>query len=189
METPFLVPLKRSFSTGKIQLSFPFKKWISQKPLSWVRFVPNRLTRGRLHATDYSNICVSGLWDPYTFQWVDWLINMLEIPKSMLPEIKDSCGDHWGSIHQSIFGAEIPIRCVVSFTFRFNQFINQICDAYLTELYLGVGSRCFLVRLALLQTWRCPLDNGYWIVRLVQHGRKTTRVHLWSLPGSRLEDW
>ncbi|KZS03566.1 Glycerol kinase 5 [Daphnia magna] len=39
---------------------------------------------------------------------------MLDIPKSMLPEIKDSCGSHWGSIHKNIFGAEIPIRCVVS---------------------------------------------------------------------------
>lgn len=77
-------------------------------------FLIYRLTQGRLHATDYSNVCVSGLWDPYTFQWVDWLINMLDIPKSMLPEIKDSCGSHWGSIHKNIFGAEIPIRCVVS---------------------------------------------------------------------------
>ncbi|XP_057370614.1 putative glycerol kinase 5 [Daphnia carinata] len=73
-----------------------------------------RLTQGRIHATDYSNVCVSGLWDPYTFQWVDWLINMLDIPKSMLPEIKDSCGSHWGSIHKNVFGAEIPIHCVVS---------------------------------------------------------------------------
>ena len=122
---------------------------VSQNTAIVCSFVPNRLTRGRLHATDYSNICVSGLWDPYTFKWVDWLINMLEIPKSLLPEIKDSCGDHWGSIHQSIFGAEIPIRCVVCFTFSCIT-LKKICDTYLMKSYLGIGSRGFLVWFVLL---------------------------------------
>lgn len=72
------------------------------------------MTRGAIHATDYSNISVSGLWDPYTFRWLDWLINLLRIPKSLLPEIRDSCTD-FGSIHATIFGAEIPIRCIVRF--------------------------------------------------------------------------
>ncbi len=71
------------------------------------------MSKGALHVTDYSNICVSGLFDPFTMQWGDWLINLLGVPKSMLPEVRDSCGD-FGSIHPSIFGAEIPIRCVVS---------------------------------------------------------------------------
>lgn len=71
-----------------------------------------RLTCGQLHATDYSNVCVTGMFDPYTFQWVEWMLDMLSIPKALLPEIRDSVGD-WGSIHPDIFGAEIPIRCVV----------------------------------------------------------------------------
>ena len=77
----------------------------------WISFT--RMTLGRLHVTDYSNVCVSGLWDPYTLSWLDWVINLLGIPKSMLPEIRDSTGD-FGVIHLSIFGAEIPINCVVS---------------------------------------------------------------------------
>lgn len=103
---PFLAQLKRFLFTGSRSklLDLIFKTIIANNF--------TRLTRGQIHATDYSNICVSGLWDPYTFQWIDWLINMLNIPKSMLPEIRDTCGD-WGSIHSSIFGAEIPIRCVV----------------------------------------------------------------------------
>lgn len=71
-----------------------------------------RLTRGRLHATDYSNICATGLFDPYILEYAEWLMRLLQIPKTMLPEIKDTCGD-WGSIHSAIFGAEIPIHCVV----------------------------------------------------------------------------
>ena len=71
------------------------------------------LTLGQLHATDYSNACVTGLFDPYTLQYVDWMIDMLHIPKSLLPEIRDSAGD-WGSIHRDVFGDEIPIRCIVT---------------------------------------------------------------------------
>lgn len=71
-----------------------------------------RMTCGKLHATDYSNVCVTGLFDPYAFQWVEWMADMLSIPKSLFPEIKDSVGD-WGCIDPDIFGAEIPIRCIV----------------------------------------------------------------------------
>ena len=65
-----------------------------------------------MHATDYSNVCVTGLYDPYTLQWLDLVLTMLSIPRSLLPQVKDSAGD-WGSIDANIFGAEIPIGCVV----------------------------------------------------------------------------
>jgi len=101
-------------------------------------FILHRLTRGQLHATDYSNISVSGLFDPYTFQYVDWMMDMLSIPKSILPEIRDSAGD-WGSIHPEIFGAEIPIRCIVSDqgASLFGSFCFQPDDV---RLSMGTGS-------------------------------------------------
>lgn len=44
---------------------------------------------------------------------MDWVMDLLAIPKSLLPEVRDSTGD-WGSIDASLLGAEIPIRCIVS---------------------------------------------------------------------------
>lgn len=40
------------------------------------------------------------------------MMNLLAIPKSILPEIKDTCGD-WGTTHRNVFGVEIPIKCIV----------------------------------------------------------------------------
>ena len=77
-----------------------------------VFFFGKRLTRGRLHATDYSNVCATGFYDPYILEYAEWLMRLLGIPKNMMPEIKDTSGD-WGAIHSSVFGAEIPINCVV----------------------------------------------------------------------------
>lgn len=101
-------------------------------------FILNRLTCGKLHATDYSNVCVTGLFDPYSFRVVEWMSDMLSIPKSLHPEIKDSVGD-WGSIHADIFGAEIPIRCIVSDqgASLFGSFCFQPSDVRLT---MGTGS-------------------------------------------------
>jgi len=101
-------------------------------------FLLNRMTCGKLHATDYSNVCVTGLFDPYAFQWVEWMADMLSIPKSLFPEIKDSVGD-WGCIDPDIFGAEIPIRCIVSDqgASMFGSFCFQPCDV---RLSMGTGS-------------------------------------------------
>ena len=73
------------------------------------------MTLGHLHATDYSNVCVMGIYDPFKLKWVDKMMKMemINIPKEILPEVRNSAGD-WGKIHASIFGAEIPIRCVIS---------------------------------------------------------------------------
>lgn len=76
-------------------------------------FILHRLTLGKQHATDYSNVCVTGIYDPFKLQWMDWVMDLLAIPKSLLPEVRDSTGD-WGSIDASLLGAEIPIRCIVS---------------------------------------------------------------------------
>ena len=73
------------------------------------------MTLGHLHATDYSNVCVMGIYDPFKLKWVDKMMKMemINIPREILPEVRNSAGD-WGKIHASIFGAEIPIRCVIS---------------------------------------------------------------------------
>ncbi|XP_054153022.1 putative glycerol kinase 5 [Oppia nitens] len=71
-----------------------------------------KLTSGKVHATDPSNACVTGFYDPFLMKWGDWALNMLNIPPSMLPLVKDTNGDY-GRTNSQLFGASIPIRAIV----------------------------------------------------------------------------
>ena len=64
------------------------------------------LTDGKVHATDYSNASRTMLYNIKTLQWDDKLLKALEIPKSMLPEVKAS-SYHFGDFNFD--GAGIPI--------------------------------------------------------------------------------
>jgi len=48
------------------------------------------LTQGKVHATDYSNASRTLLFNINTLQWDDDLLKTFEIPKTLLPEVKDS---------------------------------------------------------------------------------------------------
>ncbi len=67
-----------------------------------------KLTGGKVHATDYSNASRTMLFNINTLQWDDELLAELNIPKSMLPEVKPSSGIYGDALAQ-YFGAPIPI--------------------------------------------------------------------------------
>ena len=71
-----------------------------------------KLTGGKVHATDASNACITGFYDPFLMKWADWALHMFDIPPSMLPTVKDTNGD-FGTTSAHLFGASIPIRAVV----------------------------------------------------------------------------
>ena len=49
-----------------------------------------KLTGGKVHATDYSNASRTLLFNIHTLLWDEELLNIFDIPKEMLPEVKDS---------------------------------------------------------------------------------------------------
>lgn len=51
-----------------------------------------KLTNGRVHATDYTNASRTMIYNIKKLEWDEKLLNILGIPKSMLPEVKDSSG-------------------------------------------------------------------------------------------------
>ncbi|XP_038050070.1 putative glycerol kinase 5 [Patiria miniata] len=71
-----------------------------------------KLTKGKVHATDLSNIASTSLYDLYNKSWNTIHMRYLGIPLSMMPEIKDTSGD-FGECDPEVFGASIPIRAVV----------------------------------------------------------------------------
>ncbi|WGE59612.1 glycerol kinase GlpK [Actinobacillus equuli] len=49
-----------------------------------------KLTQGRTHVTDYTNASRTMLFNIHTKQWDDKMLELLDIPRSMLPEVKNS---------------------------------------------------------------------------------------------------
>ena len=67
-----------------------------------------KLTKGRVHVTDYSNASRTMLFNINTLQWDDEILQELNIPKCMLPEAKpSSC--IYGESDPQYFGGPIPI--------------------------------------------------------------------------------
>jgi glycerol kinase len=68
----------------------------------------HKLTRGRVHATEYSNVSRTLLYNIHTLDWDDLLLSELRIPRGLLPEVRASSGV-FGSADAEWLGAEIPI--------------------------------------------------------------------------------
>ena len=72
---------------------------------SWLIY---KLTKGKVHVTDYSNASRTLLFNINTLEWDDELCQILEIPKSMLPEAKpSSC--IYGETDPEFFGGPIQL--------------------------------------------------------------------------------
>ncbi|MGP1576215.1 MAG: glycerol kinase GlpK [Treponema sp.] len=70
------------------------------------------LTRGKVHATDYSNASRTMLFNIHTLQWDEEILAWLNIPRSMLPEVKPSSGIFGETDPHTFGGAKIPIAGV-----------------------------------------------------------------------------
>ena len=67
-----------------------------------------RLTGGTVHATDATNASRTLMCNIHDGQWDDELLRVLNIPRALLPEIKD-CAADFGVTDKKLFGAAIPI--------------------------------------------------------------------------------
>ena len=67
-----------------------------------------RLTGGRLHITDYSNASRTLIFNIHTLDWDEELLKILDIPRAMLPEVRNS-SEVYGETDGDLFGRAIPI--------------------------------------------------------------------------------
>lgn len=72
---------------------------------SWLMW---QLTGGAVHATDVSNAARTMLFNIHSNQWDDELLKLLDIPKSVLPEVHPSASD-FGRTQTQWLGHELPI--------------------------------------------------------------------------------
>ena len=70
-----------------------------------------RLTGGRIHATDVSNASRTLLFDIHRLAWDEDLLDLMEVPRSMLPEVRPSSGVI-AETDPALFGRAIPIAGV-----------------------------------------------------------------------------
>jgi glycerol kinase len=67
-----------------------------------------RLTEGAVHATDATNASRTMLFNIHQQSWDDELLELLEVPPSLLGDVKDSCAN-FGTTSHALLGVEIPI--------------------------------------------------------------------------------
>ena len=67
-----------------------------------------QLTRGEVHVTDVSNASRTMLFNIHTLQWDKELLELLNIPISMMPQVRSS-SEVYGMTKTTIFAHEVPI--------------------------------------------------------------------------------
>ncbi|MFF2530276.1 glycerol kinase GlpK [Brevibacillus sp. NPDC058079] len=67
-----------------------------------------KLTNGLVHVTDYSNASRTLMFNIHSLEWDDELLNMLQIPKAMLPAVRPS-SELYGYTDEKLFEFQIPI--------------------------------------------------------------------------------
>jgi glycerol kinase len=67
-----------------------------------------RLTGGRCHVTDVSNASRTLIFNIHTLEWDDELLQLLDIPRAMLPEVRSS-SEVYGNTDAELLGAAIPV--------------------------------------------------------------------------------
>ena len=66
------------------------------------------LTGGAVHQSDATNAARTMLYDIHEGRWSQTMCNMLDIPMSLLPDVRD-CAADFGTTDAQIFGVSIPI--------------------------------------------------------------------------------
>ena len=101
----------------------------------------HKLTKGRVHATEYSNASRTLIYDIHERDWSDPLLAALDIPREMLPAVRDTSGV-FGTTDPEWFGAEIPIAGIAGDQ-QAALFGQRCCEPGLTKNTYGTG--CFLL--------------------------------------------
>jgi glycerol kinase len=101
----------------------------------------HRLTKGRVHATEYSNASRTMLYDIHARRWDEGLLDALQVPASMLPEVRDSSGI-FEMADPEWLGAEIPIAGIAGD--QQSALFGQRCTAP-GQAKNTYGTGCFLL--------------------------------------------
>src|SRR5690625_2245599 len=125
-----------------------------------------KLSGGQVHVTDYSNASRTLMFNIHELKWDDELLEILTVPKSMLPEVRPSSEIYAHTVDYYFFGEEIPIAGMAGD--QQAALFGQACfeEGMVKNTY---GTGCFL----LMNTGERPVPS--------EHGLLTTIA--WGLDG------
>jgi glycerol kinase len=133
-----------------------------------------RLTGGRAHATDATNASRTLLFNIHRGEWDDELLKILRVPRSMLPEVKDSSAD-FGDSEPELLGGSIMISGIAGDQQAAT--IGQAClSAGMIKSTYGTG--CF----ALLNTGATPVASKNKLLTTIAYQLEGQRTY--ALEGS-----
>src|SRR6202521_1188110 len=133
-----------------------------------------RLTGGKVHATDATNASRTLLFNIHTGEWDDDLLKILRVPRSMLPEVRDS-SHMFGDSVPDLFGGAIAISGIAG-----DQQAATIGQACFTPgmIKSTYGTGCF----ALLNTGTTPVASKNKLLTTIAYQLKGQRTY--ALEGS-----
>lgn len=72
-----------------------------------------KLTNGACHLTDYTNASRTMLFNIHTMQWDQDILNILNIPRALLPEVKSNSEIYGYTVPYHFFGGRVPIASMI----------------------------------------------------------------------------
>ncbi|CAB3679881.1 Glycerol kinase [Paraburkholderia sediminicola] len=98
-------------------------------------------TKGGLHVTDVTNASRTMLFNIHTLKWDDELLEALDIPRNMLPEVRAS-SEVYGPTKTTVFASKIPLAGIAGD--QHAALFGQMCtESGMVKNTYGTG--CFLV--------------------------------------------
>ncbi len=130
-----------------------------------------RLTEGAVHATDATNASRTMLFDIHRQDWDEDLLAIFGVPRTLLPEVRDSAGT-FGATDPAHFGVAIPVTGIADDQQAAT--IGQACfqPGMIKSTY---GTGCF----AVLNTGAVPIPSQHRLLTTVAYriaGRATYAV-------------
>ncbi len=120
-----------------------------------------RLTGGKTHATDATNASRTLLYDIHSGEWSEELLEIMEVPRSLLPEVRDSAAD-FGTVDPELLGGDIKIAGIAGDQQAAT--IGQACfEPGMMKSTYGTG--CF----ALLNTGETPIASQHKLLTTIAY--------------------
>ncbi len=118
-----------------------------------------KLTGGTIHITDYTNASRTLMFNIHELQWDDELLALLEVPKSILPNVK-STSSVYGLTTNELFSVQIPIASAIGDQ-QASLFGNNCFKSGMVKNTYGTG--CFM----LMQTGDTPVVSNHGLLTTI----------------------
>lgn len=127
---------------------------------SWLVY---RMTGEHVHVTDYSNASRTMLYNIHTLEWDQELLDLFQIPKTMLPIVKNSSEIYGYTAPYHFFGLEMPVAGIAGD--QQAALFGQKCfeKGAIKNTY---GTGCFM----LMNTGNTPVDSEYGLLTTICWG-------------------